>query len=947
MPPTIKHCLFLLICFSFFRFHPTETFSAPVYEVVSQLGAPQYDGRETHYRHISSGASVLYIENADTERAFTIGFKTRTRDDTGVNHIIEHSLLSGSTHYESKPFTWLLNHSGATFLNAMTFHDFTVYTLASRDETEYRKLITAYMNDIFYPAAILDEGIFRREGWRLGEDGYNGTVYNEMKGVYSTDDAFLRRAAYGALFPDGEYCFDSGGLPEVIPSLTYEKFKMAYDLNYRPENALIVLYGKQDINSVLALLDKDYLSQIPRRMDNKDHLPISGCKVESSPPARWVYASYPAKDGISSMAISYAACDRSDPASAARMEILADLLDDRNAAVFGDIIKRGLAARVHTEYNSMMEQCVLSIVLKGIDTSKAKEIKAMADTCLQRAADAGFDEKRVAAVLHQYTYNLAAVKNEAHRGIDAGIEAMSAFVYGQAVDESAYRKAIKTFDQAFIKEAVENCLLNNPRTSAAVLSPEQPPAGQAASTRPAQKVIAYTEPREMPFPIPDDQKDTAPLLKLKARQADQIRAVAPPTPPAYRTDSRSGVKLIHTNLNTHGVSSIHLYMGASALPQSLIGYAQILAHILADEGVLPLDASIGEIQGYMSADKTMGYSEFTPRLHLTLRGLDSDIPSMVKTYAALLDPGASPDKRIVRGYLTRVKLAMDSGFENQMPLFGCLARLSDAGLYEYEINGLMYYQFVTGLLSDFDHVWPDISNNLAAVKKTLLDDNDAVFSFTGSEDAYKMFRKHSGVLAALFPESNKEASCPAGAPAAYNIPAPAVSVFPAALSQTYAVIQGGDLKKAGSSYNGAFLVTASLLNYDYLWPLVRDEGGAYGVNVSVLHDGPVLLRSYRDPHKEKTFGVYKGIPAFLRQPPDEEGFAGVRAHVLAEWDEQFQPHRLWDYGAETELGIINMDVLNRVRFEIIYSQPGDLKYDAEIWDKILKQGVTAVGGKAE
>jgi hypothetical protein len=347
----------------------------------------------------------------------------------------------------------------------------------------------------------------------------------------------------------------------------------------------------------------------------------------------------------------------------------------------------------------------------------------------------------------------------------------------------------------------------------------------------------------------------------------------------------------------------------------------------------------------MSADKTMGGQEFTPRLHLTLRGLDSDVPSMVKTCVSLLDPSAPPDKRVVLGYLVRAKLNMDRGFENQMPLTGCLARLSDAGLYEYEINGLTYYQFVSGLLSDFNNVWPDISENLMTVKNTLLNNKAAVFSFTGSETAYRNFRKRSGVLSALFPESAKAEYCPVSATVAYNIPRPVVSMFPAPLSQTRTVVQGGDLKKAGGSYNGAFLVTASLLNYDYLWPRVRDEGGAYGVNVSVTHDGSVLLRSYRDPNKEETFQVYRGIPAFLRQPPDEEGFAGVRAHVLSEWDEQFQPHRLWDYGAKTELGIIDKEVIDRTRLEIMYSQPGDLKYDADIWEGILRQDVTAVGGK--
>jgi len=113
----------------------------------------------------------------------------------------------------------------------------------------------------------------------------------------------------------------------------------------------------------------------------------------------------------------------------------------------------------------------------------------------------------------------------------------------------------------------------------------------------------------------------------------------------------------------------------------------------------------------------------------------------------------------------------------------------------------------------------------------------------------------------------------------------------------------------------------------------------------VMNDGLVLLRSYRDPNTSKTLDVYNAIPQFLRRPVNDDDFAGIRAHVLAEWDEQFQPYRLWDYGAKVELGIIDPEMVKRTRLEIVYSQPGDVKYDADIWEDILKQGITAIGGK--
>ena len=61
-------------------------------------------------------------------KAFGIGFGTFPSDDTGVFHILEHSVLAGSEKYPVKsPFLQLLKSSMASFLNAMTFPDKTVY----------------------------------------------------------------------------------------------------------------------------------------------------------------------------------------------------------------------------------------------------------------------------------------------------------------------------------------------------------------------------------------------------------------------------------------------------------------------------------------------------------------------------------------------------------------------------------------------------------------------------------------------------------------------------------------------------------------------------------------------------------------------------------------------------------------------------------------------------
>ena len=111
----------------------------PGYTLVRTEDCPEQHGTLTVLTHDVSGATVLLVENEDTNKAFGIGFGTFPSDDTGVFHILEHSVLAGSEKYPvTSPFLQLLKSSMASFLNAMTFPDKTVYPFATPNETDFK-----------------------------------------------------------------------------------------------------------------------------------------------------------------------------------------------------------------------------------------------------------------------------------------------------------------------------------------------------------------------------------------------------------------------------------------------------------------------------------------------------------------------------------------------------------------------------------------------------------------------------------------------------------------------------------------------------------------------------------------------------------------------------------------------------------------------------------------
>ena len=139
----------------------------------------------------------------------------------------------------------------------MTYPDRTVYPVASRNRADFRNLMDVYLDAVFHPRAVEEEGwwVLRQEGWRYDEVGaedddgdaeeedednnnrrldnseraefeYKGVVFSEMKGAYSDPEGYLDRITQSLLFPDNPYHFDSGGDPAIIPTLTRAEWSL-------------------------------------------------------------------------------------------------------------------------------------------------------------------------------------------------------------------------------------------------------------------------------------------------------------------------------------------------------------------------------------------------------------------------------------------------------------------------------------------------------------------------------------------------------------------------------------------------------------------------------------------------------------------------------------------------------------------------------------------------
>ena len=262
------------------------------FKVVSIQECRDTGGTLIRMEHTKSGAQCIYHDRKDENMTFAITFKTLPSDNTGVFHILEHSVLNGSRKYPVKePFVELLKGSLQTFLNAFTYPDKTMYPVSTRNRQDFLNLISVYMDAVLHPAIYENPNIFYQEGWHheiRSEDDepvYKGVVLNEMKGAYSSVDEGIINTLNHILFKDNCYQYESGGNPENIVDLTYEQFIETHKKYYHPSNARIWLDGSIDLDAVLKLLDEEYLGEYTKQdfdftIGMQKHVPAETCFFE-------------------------------------------------------------------------------------------------------------------------------------------------------------------------------------------------------------------------------------------------------------------------------------------------------------------------------------------------------------------------------------------------------------------------------------------------------------------------------------------------------------------------------------------------------------------------------------------------------------------------------------------------------------------------------------------
>ena len=503
-------------------------------EKIAELDADAYV-----LHHEASGARLLYLACEDENKAFSIGFKTPPTDDTGVFHILEHSVLCGSAKFPVKePFVDLIKSSMQTFLNAMTYPDKTIYPVATTNEQDLLNLMDVYMDAVLNPAIYTKRSIFEQEGWhyeldvpegaapREGALRYNGVVFNEMKGALSDPMDVLDNAINQALFPDNAYACESGGNPRAIPQLTYEQFLNTHARHYNLANSYLTLYGDLDIERVLTFLDERYLCQTAREKDASARAAALGLAEGSTVGAPNPIEMETTPENAS-VGLGYVIGDAQDRKRIISADILFDaLLGSNEAPVKKAILAAGLGGNVMSYTSTHCLQPYEFIVLQNAQPEVARRLRETVENTCRELIEHGIPRDRLEAVISSNEYDLRQRDFGTADGVALGCDALSTWLY-EDTDEAAtralkygdiYADLRRELDGPYFENLLRELVLESDHYALVELKP----VGPNAETEP----IEVTEDQKSAADrAPSDAEDAPAPANLDVNTADPGEAV--------------------------------------------------------------------------------------------------------------------------------------------------------------------------------------------------------------------------------------------------------------------------------------------------------------------------------------------------------------------------------------------------------------------------------------
>lgn len=944
------------------------------FERVRAQDIPEINSHARIFRHRRTGAQLISLENADSNKVFGVTFTTPPPDDSGLPHILEHSVLCGSRKYPVKdPFIQLARGSLNTFLNAMTYPDKTTYPVASQNLQDFYNLVDVYLDAVFYPR--ITPRVLAQEGWRFEPDAegqlhFQGVVFNEMKGVWSSPDSLLGRESERILFPDTVYGQDSGGDPEFIPELTWEQFRSFHETCYHPANARIWFYGDDEAEARLRLID-DFIRDFGPQPGSP---PIPLQKRWSEP--RSVRVGYAAatdeEQQTGLMTLNWLLGENSDAELTLGLGILDHILLGTPASPLRKaLIDSGLGEDVTGGGTSHHQrQMTFSAGLKGIDVADADAVERLILDTLTALVTEGIEAEMIEAAVNTVEFRLRENNTGGFpRGLALMLRSLTTWLYDQdplaplafAAPLAAIQARLARGEPWF-EQLIRRWLLENPHRATVLLEPD-PGAGESRSAaerarldeaRSAlneaqlQELKAEAEALRLAQETPDTPEALAsiPLLRLEDLERESRRI-------PLAQDELQGVRLLTHDLSTNGIVYLDLGLNLRALPRELLPWLPLFSAALLEMGTrhedyVRLSQRIGRKTGGIRSSTLLSSvhdsEECSAWLVLRAKGTLAQAQDLLDILRdVLLDVDFDNPERFLQLALEE-KAGAESGLipgGHGVVNARLGAHFSEAGWVGEQMGGVSNLFFLRERIRDSEAGQAEAGALLEEMRRRLVNRHTMIANVTLDEANLASFRPQLGA----FLESLPAAPPQLHAWGRESLPAREGLSIPA---QVNYVGKGVRLSDYGHEWHGSAMVARGWLNTAYLWEKLRVQGGAYGG--FAVHDrlsGVFNFLSYRDPNLLRTLDACDAAAAALAawQPGRDEVTRAITG-AIGSLDSYQLPDSQGFTSLVRQLVGLSEELRQQNREQVLATSGADLRRFAEALATVRDHGDIVVLGAA-
>lgn len=926
------------------------------------------------FRHEKSGARLLDLANDDNNKVFAIGFRTPPDDNTGVAHILEHSVLCGSRKFPTKePFVELIKGSLNTFLNAMTFSDKTIYPLASKNEKDFYNLMDVYLDAVFYPNIYDTKEIMMQEGWHYDIDSpekdlsYKGVVYNEMKGAYSSPDEVLMRDIQKSLFPDTTYGFESGGDPDYIPDLTPEYFLEFHNKYYHPSNSYIFLYGDGDLDKSLKFINDNYLVDFDKKevdSEIKYQESFDGMKDIDE------YYPIAKEDEVKDktyLSLNFVTGDDKQEdiyLGLSTLEYL--LLETQGAPLKQAILDANIGKDVYGSFNNTILQPVFSIIVKNSEKDKKDQFKKVVFDTLESLVKNGIDKKLIEACVNITEFKL---READFQGMPKGLfyytTAMVSWLYGgDPLIHLKYEKAVETMkkglNSSYFEDLIEKYLLKNNHSSLITLIPEKglgekkeevlkeklKQIKENMSPDEIDSLVNSTKELILRQQTPDSEEvlQTIPVLELSDinKNVEDLE---------ISKSSIQGVEVLHHSAFTSKISYLTFMFDSSVINEDEIQYISLLSTLLGKLSTKTYSYSelsnevLINTGGIYFKNDVYGNSKDTRDYKTFLEGHVSVVADKtsrgLQILADIIENTVFTDKKRIRELLSMLISRIEINLierGHQVALMRLGSYFSPAYAYLEKTSGYEFYKFLKSLEGNFDSQIDDVTAKLESIMKKIFCKENMKVAITGEDEEVNQLEQNLDKVTSVLHSGNYDKH-------KYTFDRQSKNEGLLTPSNVQYVAKGFNYKELGYEYTGKLLVLKTILGMDYLWNKVRVQGGAYGAFASIIRSGNFMFASYRDPNIKKTLKVYDEASEYLAKfdTTDREMLKYIIG-TISELDMPLTPSMQGDTALSNYMRGISKEDRVKEREQVLDTKIDDIRSFSSLVKAVMEQNFFVVLG---